>query len=90
MHWRKKMPTNLSNRVTALELSSAVKKPRWRTVISEVVYADEDETVAKRKSKAAIEADRKATGWPGDYIVMQMFDTHARDGTWIGARRRVA
>jgi hypothetical protein len=80
------MRKNLSDRLAELEIAIAGRQPRYRIVTSETVYADEDDKVAKRKSVAAIDADRKASGWAGEYIVMQPFETHAKDGTWIGRR----
>jgi hypothetical protein len=75
---------NLSDRLDALELAVSANQHRWRTVMSETVYADEDEAAADRKSAAAVKADRDATGWQGKYIVLQPTAVHAKDGTYLG------
>jgi hypothetical protein len=75
------MKTKLADRVAALE--AVIAKPRFRIVVCETVYADDDEADERRKVNAAIAADRKSSGWEGEYSVLIPISTHTKDGKQV-------
>jgi hypothetical protein len=82
-HWRPDVKRNLANRVLALEAAVKAQRPAFRLVVCEEIYADDNEADEARKKQAAIDADRKKSGWDGDYAVIVPVGTHKRDGTRV-------
>ena len=77
------MKRSLADRVSALETAIAAQRPALRLICCETVYADDDEAGEARKKDAAITADRRKTGWDGDYAVFVPVSTYRKDGTWM-------
>jgi hypothetical protein len=81
------MKEKLTDRIAKLE--AAVAGPRFRTVCCETVYADDDKAEEQCKVDAAIAADRKSSGWDGDYVVLVPTAVHKKDGTLVPAHERI-